>query len=260
MQKVAVLAQIAVVAAGAGHQKSYSAIKAYDAEGCAEANLKQDSIMTTESLFEAMSIEAGYSFGGCTNKTQNGFVMSQKVNCDGGFLSIKTYLASDACAEENLYPNASYTFNCKKEDDEDKWQTFACNVDASGYSEVPVKMYSNETSDCSHEPTMSMTMLHKIGECSLESRLSDGTWNDKSSKMSISDGVVTHEEFSSADCSGTATKSTTLTCGECDSTDDDNYMIITCPPSGGPGDASGAFQPSRTLPMLALLAVRAVTA
>merc|ERR1712039_743208 len=183
----------------------------------------------------------------------------------GGFLSVMTYFESDTCEEAKLHPNYTYTFNCKKEENEEKWQTFACELDASGYVEVPLAMYNNDTGDCSTEP-MSVTSLVKLGECSLDSSLRDGTWTSKSSKMSISDGVVTHEEFSSADCSGTATKAITVTCGECGSTgdDDNSYIIITCPgEADGPnkaGSANGAFQPSRTLPMLTLLAVGAVTA
>lgn len=258
MQKVAVLAQIAVVAAGAGNQESYVGIKAYSAEGCAEADLKSNNMMTTKSLLDAMRVEAGYSFGGCANRTTDDFQMSQKFLCDEGFMSVKTYLGSDACAEDSIFENGSYTFDCKKEDDEEKWQSFACGADTSGYSEVPMSMYDNSTSDCSSEPLGSMTMMVKLGECTAASDLNDGTWTSKSTKLSISDGVATHEEFSSVDCSGTA-KSTVVTCGECSSTDDDRYMIFTCP-SGGPGDASGAFQPSLALSLLALLAVGAVKA
>lgn len=256
MQKVAVLAQIAVVAAGAG---KYSAMKSYGAEGCAEADLKSNTMITTDSLMEMLQAETGYSFGGCMNKTESDFLqMSQKFMCDGGFLSVKTYLGSDACAEDSIYENATYTFDCRKDDDEEKWSSISCEADMSGYVEIPIAMHGN-SSDCSSEPT-SMTMLRKLGECSPASELNDGTWTSKSSKMSISDEVVTSQEFSNADCSGTASSSVVVTCGECGSTGDDSYIIITCPPPGGPGDASGAFQPSRTLSMLALLAVGVVKA
>merc|ERR1712079_688492 len=104
----------------------------------------------------------------------------------------------------------------------------------------------------------------KWGKCTPDSSLRDGSWTAKSSKLSKSDGVVTMEEFSSADCSGTATETKPFPCGECTVMDEDddesNYMIITCPTTGGVGDASGAFQLSSSLPLLTLLAVVAVKA
>jgi len=252
---VAVLAQIAVVAAGT---TKYSVLETYGAEGCAEADLKQKNIITTDSLLEMMQAEAGYSFGGCMNKSESGLEMSQKLVCDGGFLSVKTYLGSDACAEASIYENATFLFDCKKDDEKEKWTSIACEADMSGYVEISMAMHGN-SSDCSSTAT-SMTMMRKLGDCNPDSDLNEGTWTSKSSKMSISDGVVTNQDFSNADCSGTASESVEVTCGECSSTGDDSYIIITCPPPGGPGDASGAFQPSRTLSMLALLAVGAVKA
>jgi len=252
MQKAAVfVVQFAAAAAG-----SSSAVTTYGAAGCAEGDLKKETMLKTKSFVQMLGMTADYTMGSCMNKTTGDLLaLSQKISCNAGFMAIETYLLSDTCEEANLYAASSFTFNCHKSDDDDEWTTVACNVGAAGYDEYPISMYS--TSNCSGDPSNSLTGLYKNGKCSPDATLSNGNWTAKSSKLTNSDGVVTSEEFSTMDCSGTASESQAFACGACEANDDD-YMIITCP--GKLGNADGAFRPSCILPVLTLLAVGAMRA
>jgi len=164
---------------------------------------------------------------------------------------------SDTCAEADLNAALSSSFNCKKEGDKEEWNSIACKPDMTGYVDYTVAMYS--TNDCSGDPTMSMVSPMKVGKCVPGSELDgNGTWELKSGKYTRSGEAFSGEEFSTIDCSGTASETSSYTCSACEE-DDGNYMIITCPPenSAGPGDASGTFQPSCILSALILLAVGA---
>merc|ERR1719189_683483 len=109
-------------------------------------------------------------------------------------------------------------------------------------------MYS--TNDCSGD-AQTFVMPMKMGECKPESELDDNgtSWEIESSKVTRSGTTLTFDEYSTGDCSGTASKTETRTCGVCNEEDDGKSMMVTCPPEdsadpgAGVGNASGTFRP-----------------
>jgi len=253
MQKLAILVgQIAVAAAW-----SHVAINKYSEAGCAEGSLKAQNMVSLKLLLKGVGAGEDYTMEDCVNQSTSAIKFSQKFSCKAGFFATDTYMG-DECEGSKKWSDASAAFDCHKGDPEDEWTSMACDPYMTGYVDYSMAQYA--TNDCSGDPSMSMEVPVKTGSCTPGSELGNGTWVIKSSKMTRSGETVTKEEFSTMDCSGTASTSTPQTCGAC-STEEGNHLLFTCPSEpNNPGAASGAFQPSCTLPALILLAAGAMRA
>jgi len=265
MQTGAILVlQFVVAAAG-----SFVSRKLYSSAGCAQGDLQLEEMMTTASLLQEEGLKKGETMGECLNRTEEE-PESFKVSCKAGFVAIDKYVGSDSCEEANLLADESYSWNCKKHDLEE-WETQACNADGNGYEEYLDLVY--QTSDCSGDLESSQVYLYQDGKCEPRAELTGG-WIAGSVKVTKGYGGVIFESFPSMDCSGTAFLPAQslighTACGECQAIDDTESFSLTCPPAptstttttGSRVDnASGTFQPSGSLLVLTLLAVKAMLA
>lgn len=248
MQKLAVfLGQFAFAAAE--YSSLYVAIMTYGAKGCFDKDKKHEEVVPTKAvLTDVMKMADNYAMGTCQKKTENGTLVSSKVTCTDQFLVATHYSGSDTCAGT---PSSTMSFICMKDDSTEKWTSIWCDRDWTGFYEMQKSEYSS--ADCAGDPSASFGYATEIDDlnCVPKADLSDNTWSPKSQKTTKSGEVLTVQEFTTLDCSGTS-NDTKTTCGACEVHDGKN-VIVTC--GGRVMYASGAAQPSFILPALIFLVV-----
>lgn len=219
----------------------YMSMKEYGAAGCAEESMKKDMVVAQESLLKMMGLSGIPS---CKNISEDS-LMSQNYVCKSGYLEVETFL-NDKCSGT---PPSSTSMKCMK-DDNNKWMSFACDADVTGYFTFQYSKYKSK--DCSGDPETG-SMARQLDKCVVDAKQEDdGNWTDGSYKATKSGNVLTTEEFSTGDCSGSLKKKDEITCDACSS----DGVKIGC---GGVAVAAGATQPCCILPVMLLLAFGAKT-
>lgn len=239
MQRLAGLVGQLTIAAAV----KYMGMKEYSAAGCAEESMKKDNYFAQEYMLKQMGLSGLPS---CKNISEGDSLMSQNYLCKSGYLEAETFL-NDECSGT---PLATSSMKCMKDgDSNNKWMSFACDADVAGYFTFQYSKYKSK--DCSGDPE-TMSMARKMNTCVVDAKQDDdGNWTDGSSKLTQSGNVLTSEEFSTGDCSGSLKKKEEFTCDVCKDT-----VKIAC---GLVAAASGATQPCCILPVMLLFAFGAKT-